>query len=110
MNVVSASDMRVPHHNLTPNTRYFAYCDRASIKPLKRQSDMDCICCLEMGRLGVSESFLKFSPNLQNSEPSSSESKGGAHKCRFQPRRDSKRTTARWRMAVTSAYVMRLTA
>ena len=25
MNVISASDMRVPHHNLTPNTRHFTY-------------------------------------------------------------------------------------
>ena len=77
MNVISASDMRVPHHNLTPNTRHFAYCDRASIKPLKWQPGMDCFRYLEMGRLGVLESFLKFSPNLQNSEPPSSESKGG---------------------------------
>ena len=39
---------------------------------------MDCFRCLEIGRLGVFESFLKFSPNLQNSEPPSSESKEGS--------------------------------
>ena len=46
-------------------------------KPLKWQIDMDCFRYLEIGRLGVSEPFLRFSPNLQNSEPPSSESKGG---------------------------------
>ena len=39
--------------------------------------DTYCFRYLEIGRLGVSESFWKFSPNLQNSEPPSSESKGG---------------------------------
>ena len=45
------------------------------VPPFKRQTDMYCFRYLKMGRLGVLESFLKFSPNLQNSEPPSSESK-----------------------------------
>ena len=49
----------------------------SKIPPLKWQPDIDCFRYLEIGRLGVSESSLKFSPNLQNSEPPSSESKGG---------------------------------
>ena len=48
---------------------------------LKWQTDKDCFRCLEIGRLGVLESFLKVSPNLQNSEPPSSESKDGFCNC-----------------------------
>ena len=47
----------------------------AVAKTLKRQLDMDCFRYLETGRPGVSESFLRLSPNLKNSEPPSSESK-----------------------------------
>ena len=46
---------------------------------------MDCFRYLEIGRLGVSESSLKFSPNLKNSEPPSSESNGGNSLDRWHP-------------------------
>ena len=45
--------------------------------PITSRCSFCCFRYLEIGRLGVWESCLKFSPKLQNSEPPSSESKEG---------------------------------
>ncbi|MBR1588786.1 MAG: hypothetical protein IJ658_10725, partial [Kiritimatiellae bacterium] len=66
--------------------------------------DMDCFRYLEIGRPGDSESFLKFSPNLQNSEPPSSESKEVFCNClcaNCNPLVEDERAALRWLDHVT---------